>query len=107
MQYRKFIAGLEIAGGAGLLVMSSRNSRTMSYMLLLFCVGAMLHSYQTLGDPIAKVYSLLASGAVVIVAMIIDMRFVKNIGASSPTKKDKKEKDKKHSSSKTEDKKSS
>ncbi|XP_072035634.1 novel acetylcholine receptor chaperone-like [Amphiura filiformis] len=74
MNYRKFVAGLEITGGAGLLVTTSHRSRTVSYILLLFCVGAMLHTYQTLGDPITKVYTLLASGAVIIVQMIIERR---------------------------------
>lgn len=86
-EYRKFVGGLELAGGLGLLVMTGRRSRTMAFLLLLITVAVMLHTYHTLGDPITKVYILLASGACVFVQMIVEFRAHSNV--TSKTRKEK------------------
>ncbi|KAJ8027360.1 Transmembrane protein 35A [Holothuria leucospilota] len=74
-EYRQYVGGLELAGGCGLLTMTGRFTRNISYVLLLLSSLFMCHSYMTLGDAAYKYAIHIGMGTITFAMFLVERRF--------------------------------
>lgn len=74
-EYRQYIGGLELAGGFGLLTMTGRFTRNISYVLLILSAVFMCHSYMTLGDAALKYGIHIGMGTLAFAMLLVERRF--------------------------------
>ena len=68
--YRNFIGGMEIAGGAGMVLLSGRFSLQASQLFVLLASAFMIHTHVILGDPFPRAATLIATSLMVVVQMV-------------------------------------
>ncbi|XP_071801498.1 novel acetylcholine receptor chaperone-like [Asterias amurensis] len=68
--YRNFIGGMEIAGGAGMVLLSGRFTLQASQLFVLLASAFMIHTHVILGDPFPRAATLIATSLMVVVQMV-------------------------------------
>ncbi|XP_022100677.1 transmembrane protein 35A-like [Acanthaster planci] len=71
--YRQFVGGMEIAGGAGMVVLSGRFSVPASQLIVLLSAAFMIHTHIILGDPMARAATMIATSLMVVVQMLFTL----------------------------------